>query len=153
MIQWERVKYFKEQEFPEEDNLNLVEPALIYTLDKFREFLGSKIHPSPEPGALVRSWGSTKSRHYAIGRKSDAVDVFPSCDVRKAFIAAMSFRRWGGVGVYFDTHYDGFPKPMLHLDLRPGAVQVWYRINNKYYLPLRDYSDMHRFFNLMKSSI
>jgi len=141
MIDWTKVRNFKRSEFhdPIDDHLY---DHVIYFLDDYRDALGERVHPSPVSGAIVRFDGSKTSRHYAVGRLSDAIDIFPEGNPIKAWLTAMSMPEWGGIGIYFDTHNDGRPWVMLHLDLRPyvGHMRtVWYRLNGKdYYYPLRN---------------
>ena len=110
-------------EFPEDPEKH-ADIFFMRQLDAFAIALGSAVFPSPEPGALARFTGSSKSRHYAIGRQSDACDIFCNCPISKAWTTALQF--FTGVGVYFDTHFRGGPWPMLHVDMRPRTL-VWYR--------------------------
>ena len=82
------IRRFTPGEFPE-DPEELAEPRLIYSLDDFAVALGRPVHPSPVPGALARLDGSETSRHYAVGRRSDAVDVFCACPIFKAWGTAL----------------------------------------------------------------
>jgi len=149
-MDWSKISYFKASEFPESPDKYASE-RLIETLDIWREFLGHRIYPSPAPGALARLDGDPNSRHYAVGRLSDAVDVFPDCGIREAWLAAIRSQMWGGIGVYFDTHFKGKPWPMLHLDLRPGATAVWYRSNGQYGSPMNNPSDLQKLFGLLNA--
>lgn len=133
-IVWDELDHFKESEFPASVT-EKVSPAFLCKLDNFRKELGCAVIPSPLAGGWFRTDGSTTSRHY-IGsgnmlRKSDAGDVFPSCDIFHALITAV---RCGftGIGLYFDTTLGGKPKHMLHLDTRPGELVIWTRDNKKY---------------------
>lgn len=116
-------------EFPEDPRQHAV-PALIARLDEWRNTLGVPIHPSPVPGALARFHGSEKSRHYAVGRKSDAVDVFVEGSQAAAWMAALPL--FGGVGFYIDTAYKGKQRPMFHVDLRPEPL-YWLRSGGSKY--------------------
>ena len=117
------VRRFTPSEFPE-DPEKYSDPVLIHSLDDFAVVLGKAVHPSPAPGALARLDGSKTSRHYAVKRLSDGVDVFCRCSIFRAWATAMM--RFGGVGVYFDTMYQGRPWPMLHLDKRQKKT-IWFR--------------------------
>ena len=99
-IDWGQVSHFTPKEFPDEV-LDDVEPKFIYALDKFREKLGFQVIPSPLAGGWVRLTGSTTSRHYAVGRKSDAGDVFPQCDLFYAMVIAIQCG-FTGIGLYFE---------------------------------------------------
>jgi len=114
---------FRPDEFPEDPRRH-ADPALIYRLDEWREAVGVPIRPSPARGALARFDGSETSRHYAVDRLSDAVDVFVDGSQAAAWIAAV--RLFGGVGFYTDTVYDGEQRPMFHVDLRPSRL-CWLR--------------------------
>ena len=135
MIDWRQIKYFHPSIdfFPENPDIHADE-KLIKNLDKFRSILGRSISPSPVPGALARFDGSSTSRHYAVGRKSDAIDIFCNADASMTFIKAISCGLWGGVGVYLDTQYNGKQHVMFHLDCRPvkDLPLIWFRENGKY---------------------
>lgn len=131
---WKKYKgitRFEPTEFPE----NPEEHADIFYIRQLNEFaiaLKSAVFPSPVSGALARFYGSSKSRHYAVGRQSDACDVFCNCPISKAFFTALQF--FTGVGVYFDTRYMGGEWPMLHTDLRDREL-MWYREDGVYFYP------------------
>lgn len=147
MIDWSKIRHFKPDEFPEDPDAH-AEPALITTLDHFRERLGVEVWPSKAKGALARNYGSPESRHYAVNRLSDAVDVFINMDPRAAWIRALRFG-WGGVGIYFDTHIaKGRPMVMFHLDLRPRLV-YWYRSRGRYGHPMVNQVDLADMFKLL----
>src|SRR5690554_5791004 len=113
-LDWSKVNNFKPSEFPE-GVLDKLDASIICKLDAFREVLKCAVNPSPVASGFIREGGSETSRHYAVNRLSDAVDVFPSCDVFYAFVVAVQFG-FTGIGIYFDTYYKGNPRPMLHLD-------------------------------------
>ena len=151
MINWKTIRHFSAVEFPDNPDEN-ASPKLIKTLDTWREQLAFRVDPSPVPGGLARFEGDRESRHYAVGRQSDAVDVFPSCHIRYAWLSAVRSKLWGGIGVYFDTQFEGRSQPMLHLDLRPGPTVFWYRINHNYGNPLMDGGDLQRLFGLLNAA-
>lgn len=108
--------------------LELVDADFILFLQEIRNNSGVPIQPSPVRGGWARTDGSTTSRHYAVGRLSDAGDLFPA---RGRFVELfhniLKYHRTGGVGIYADTNGpDGKPWPMLHLDMRSGRV-IWGR--------------------------
>lgn len=128
-VDWSDIENFSPGEFPA-GVLEKIEPGFIYALEFFRVQLGCIVNPSPLVGGWIREGGSETSRHYVgNGRKSDAGDVFCDCDPFHALIVAI---RCGftGIGLYFDTKYDGKPHWMLHLDKRPtsnGNPVIWVR--------------------------
>jgi len=78
------MKYFQPQEFPED--LKFADPELLLRMDELRGFIKIPIHPSPVPGALARfDAGASDSEHYAVNRKSRAVDFFCEADPFEAF--------------------------------------------------------------------
>lgn len=151
MIEWDEVDYFHHDEFSEDPDL-YADPSLIYMLDDFRTLLNSAIYPSPAKGALARFDGNPDSRHYAVDRKSDAVDIFVDSDIRHAWLLSMTSGQWGGVGVYFDTYYRDRKWPMLHLDLRPltslSGITYWFR-DGQYYSPSWKEEDRQHLFKLL----
>lgn len=122
-------RHFQPGEFPE-DPRRYAEPALIARLDEWREVVGAPMRPSPAPGALARFDGREGTRHYAVGRLSDAVDVFVDGSQAAAWMAAV--RLFGGVGFYVDTTYGGERRPMFHVDLRPEPL-CWLRSGGSRY--------------------
>lgn len=149
---FDHLNHFTADEWPA-GVLHRMQPALIVQLDALRERLGQPIHPSPLPDGWARTTGSTTSRHYAVNRLSDAGDVFPEGDIRDAWLAACGIRAFGGIGVYFDTHFRGRPWPMLHVDLRPGERIMWARIGGRYVYPHRSPAERDTFFELMNRAM
>lgn len=132
LIFWEFITNFTEDEFSHVNLEDLSEDWVI-ELQNYRDILGCQIFLSPDPEAFCRYDGSKTSRHYAVGRLSNAGDVFPNCHIAEAFLSALR-TRFGGIGVYLDTHFKGQKMPMLHLDMRLVDNQaVWIRetINDK----------------------
>ena len=147
-MDWSRVDKFTKAEFL--DNTDLAEPRLFYALNDFRHFVAKPIHPSPVPGSLARLYGSPTSRHYAVGRKSDAVDVFVEAPPAEVLMLALAFRRWGGVGVYFDTEFRGQEWTMFHLDLRPcDSKVVWFRRYGVYHTVTTNRGMVREMFELL----
>lgn len=131
------VKHFAASEWPA-DALEHCDANLILQLDQFRHTLGDAILPSPVLAGWYRTSGSTTSRHYAVGRLSDAGDIFPRGNIVRAYLMALRQGVWGGIGIYLDTHGpDGSAWPMMHLDLRPGEQKLWMRVEGgRYIYPL-----------------
>jgi hypothetical protein len=95
--------------------------AFLRRVDQFIEDSPGKWIVSPATGAACRDYGSKTSRHYAVGRKADALDIMlVSGDLEEHYNLA---RQWfGGVGVYPDW----YPHPGLHVDGREGEqVATW----------------------------
>lgn len=147
-IDWAKIQHFTSDEWPD-GVLDRVEPRLVVSLDRFRKLYGAPVYPSTDPEAWVRTSGSPTSRHFAIGRKSDAGDCFLGGDIREAFQVAAGMRIFGGIGLYFDTFWQKKPQPMIHLDLRKSEVQVWWvRIGGSYFYAHKD-TERGVFFNTL----
>lgn len=116
-IDWDNIQYFKQGHFPE--NPIYAEPELIYHLDFTRMRLAQRIYPSPVKGALARFSGNSKTQHYAVGRKSTAVDVFCEGYPLVNFLSVLQLHVFNGIGIYLDTNGpDGLPWVMFHFDMR-----------------------------------
>ena len=146
-IQWDDVDHFYPDHFPENPDKR-ANPNLIYNVDLWRKLCGFPISPSPVEGALARFGDADKdSRHYAVDRLSDALDVFVHGDPVQAFMAALCSQLFGAVGLYLDTTFRGEQWPMLHVDLRPlgvghskEMVLIWVREEGEYKYPQYDSS-------------
>lgn len=133
-LDWRSIDYFSASEFPI-GVLEHLEADYVVELSEYRHRLGHPISPSPLSDGWFRLDGSEISRHYAVGRLSDAGDLFPHCDIRDALMVALGCEWWGGIGVYLDTHGPtGKPQPMLHLDRRAKRV-IWMRYEGRYIYP------------------
>lgn len=124
------LKNFSIDEFSE-DPIKYADEDLINNLDKLRDFIGKPIYPSPVKGALARFDGSKKSQHYAINRKSTAIDIFVDCSPFEAFIKILQSKLFNRVGIYFDTYYNNKNHVMFHVDLKDQNL-IWLRDNYKY---------------------
>lgn len=122
-IQWDQT-WFNPDEFPP-DEAHYAQADLILELNRMRNVLGVPIYPSPVRGALARNEGAT-SRHYAVGRLSDAIDFFVDAPPLHVFYTLLRKSKFGGIGVYFDTKYRSRPHIMFHGDLRDEHV-LWLR--------------------------
>lgn len=114
--------HFSPDEFPPGE-LELADPILLVMLTRLRAEIGRPIYPSPVTGALARRYGSTKSRHYAVDRKSTAIDVFTKCPSALFFTRAVHL--FGGVGFYSNGKFGGAAWPRWHLDLRDVPLWWW----------------------------
>jgi len=124
------MKYFQPQEFPED--LKFADPELLLRMDELRGFIKIPIHPSPVPGALARfDAGASDSEHYAVNRKSRAVDFFCEADPFEAFTKILHSGLFHRVGVYFDTYYKNRKWVMFHVDLKETPL-IWFRHDKKY---------------------
>ena len=146
------MKYFKPSEFT--DGFEHADPVMLQGLDHFRELLNAPIYISPAAGALARfDDASSGSGHYAVGRKSDAIDVFCEAPPARVYQLATTCGIWGGVGVYFDTTYAGSAWTMFHLDQRPGSGLVYWcrgtRAHGVYDKPMFQNVMLNRMFRLM----
>ena len=126
---------------------------MIYELQSIRTEYAKPIYLSPVPGALARLAGSDTSRHYAVDRKSDAIDIFPTGIPFEFYTHLITHQNIGGMGVYLDTTGpDGNPWVMFHMDLRRKrnnrpllwiAKKIWnvkkQEFTTKYYYPQSDY--------------
>lgn len=122
-IDWSSITYFSQNEFSE--NPIYAEPELFYKLDFVRSKLNQKIFPSPAKGSLARFFGNSKTQHYAIGRKSTAVDVFCEGYPIVNFLSLLQMHTFNGIGIYLDTDGpDGKPWVMFHLDIRRTPFSI-----------------------------
>ena len=126
--------------------LENTEARVLTTLQRFRTVWGRSVHPSRHPDGWARFKGSKTSRHYAVGRLSDAADFFPAGNVFSAWLLAQEF--FSGVGIYFDTRRNALqPGPMLHGDMRTDQL-LWCRVEGVYYY-LTDTQGQMAFLNAM----
>lgn len=143
-VDWDQIHFFKPHEFPEGE-LELAHPALLYDLRQLRDLYKSPIEPSRVKGALARTDGSETSRHYAVDRLSDAVDIFPMGDPLRCWQLAVTI--FNGVGIYYDTKDNhGKDRVMLHVDRRPNVVW-WCRIAGQYHTVGKSAADDKLFYH------
>ena len=145
------MQYFSASEFSEDPKY--ADPRLLENLDTLRHLYGEPIFPSPVQGALARFDADDKeSQHYAAdGHVSRAIDWFPSGSVQKAWLFAVSSGLFGGIGIYFDTKYQGRRWPMLHTDIRDRTpALLWYRLDGKYFYFQYDEQQRQQFFGLLE---
>lgn len=138
MINWQEIKFFSPDEFPKGES-GYIDEGAIKRYVSARKITRVPWWPSKVPGATARFDGSETSRHFAVGRLSDALDFFPGKEVDLPwFIFQLcSSGLFGGIGVYFDTKgFEMSSDIMFHVDCRPcimGFPLLWYRDNQKYY--------------------
>ena len=146
-LNWHRVEDFDRSEFPR-GILKNMSADFMEQLFAFRKRLNAALIPSPLQEGWVRMDGSPGSQHYAVGRLSTAGDVFlaEGADARYAFTLACQF--FNGVGIYYDTHINGKPRIMLHLDTREVPT-VWCRHQGEYLYPARGGRDADVFYYLL----
>jgi hypothetical protein len=137
MINWQESKYFKKEEFNIAEVLYM-DPLALKKYNLARAITNVSWYPSKTSGALARFDGSKTSRHYAVGRLSDAMDFFPArnADLRWFLYQLIGCGLFGGIGVYFDkTGYSFSSDIMFHVDCRRPAMGfplVWFRDDKKY---------------------
>jgi hypothetical protein len=158
-INWAKIKHFSPSEFPEDPD-KYAEPELIYTLDKIRRAQGKPIYPSPVKGALARFDGSERSQHYAVGRKSTGVDIFPECVPIQFMLLLMKFENIKGIGIYRDTTgINGKPWVMFHIDIRERGFNdleplIWIAIKDMNYKTNYIYPQSNNYYwNLLSNKI
>ena len=136
------MKYFKPSEFPE--SIEHADPELLGRLDLLRGYAGFPIYPSPIPGALARfDIGKQTSQHYAVDRKSTAVDIFCGADPFEAFVKICRSGIFPRIGIYFDTWFRHRKWVMFHIDLLDEDL-LWFRNGGQY-----TYSTHHRFYHYL----
>ena len=123
-VDWSLVRYFSAREFG--GLLASVDPRIIYAADAMRARLGAPLQISKAEGAIARfELSAAPSRHYAVGRKSDALDLHPiGASLWACYRAALLVPAIGGFGVYPDWNTPG-----IHIDCRPrkpdGSMALW----------------------------
>lgn len=128
MVNWSLVNHFSPSEFPDDPDQNL-EQEVVLALDAYRKRLGKRIFPSKAPGAVARFDGSKTSQHYAVGRRSSAIDFFCEGVPISNLFTLVEMKVFTRIGVYLDTNgNDGLPWVMFHADLKPptpGMSTMW----------------------------
>lgn len=127
-------------------DLSRVDARVVQALQVWRDLCGKPIALTPVPEGIFRTEGSPTSQHFAVGRLSTALDVFPA-DPREAYLHALDVEAFRGIGLYLDTR----PSQMMHVDVRSGKRILWVRDKGTYvYMhkePERFMSLLGRFFN------
>lgn len=128
-VNWERVRHFSPGEFRQLDHLN---PSVIYAADALRQRIGLRLGVSPVTGAEARFGGNPNSRHYAIGRQSDALDLLfidGNANPAEVWAAALQIPEIGGFGYYPGwRNARGQVVGGIHIDTRPrsaGRPATW----------------------------
>ena len=129
-VNWSSITYFSKNE--NWGDISKVSLNLILKLNRMRHKIKCPIYISPVKGAVYATTGhAPKSYHY----KGKAADIFPSCDLFDAFIAAIQVG-FTGIGLY---PYWGMYEPIiilggLHVDIRPGPLKTWVRMKDNSYV-------------------
>ena len=123
-LNWNTIEFFSPDEFGEA--LPDVNPSIIIAADELRRRIGCPLAISPAAGAIARyDEASASSRHYAVGRLSDALDLMPDgCSLETVLNAAQGIPAIGGFGAYPDWS----PRPGVHIDGRArvgGRLATW----------------------------
>jgi len=121
--------------------VHLVDAEVLRVLQRIRDISQIPIIPSPIRAGWARTNGATGSRHYAVGRLSDAGDIFPARGrCLECWLRAQEIPALGALGLYSDTRgVDGLPWTMLHFDLRDAKPRVfWIREAGEYLYLNRD---------------
>ena len=123
-------KEFSPMEWPGNVLSHMDSKVLTDVLFPLRQRTGIPMSPSQLPAAHVRTDGSKRSQHYAVGRNSTATDM--TCGTIDEMIDLMHhaevIESCGGVGVYFDTY-----NPLIHLDTRSTKFTWLVRTNKQGY--------------------
>ena len=111
-------------------------------------------------GVPTATWNSPDTRAHSVGSmhyEGRAFDVmFPRDTLATAWLTAMRFPKWGGIGVYPFWR----PDPGLHLDTRlPSAAEqgrgfrvLWWVDRDGGYSYLNSESDVLEFFDVLRSA-
>lgn len=172
---WRRIKHFSKGEVEracQEGRWDRVDAGSLFALDRFAgyvvrgqrlvqsmEFMPTRIRSGPQAGQPSATWNSPNSQahsgdswHY----KGRAFDVmFPRNKLATAWLTALRFPEWGGVGAYPWT-----PDPGLHCDTRPvglseqgaGFKVLWYVDGNGAYHYLNDETDILAFLDFLRAA-
>ena len=139
---WNRIKHFKPEEFedPEAPGSWIhMDPETVLGLDRLRETTGWPIVTHNRCGirgcvCIRRAGHSDNSRHYADHPAGcSAVDFHFVTDAaaREQAIAVLR-SGFGGIGIYYDWHWNGRPLPVgFHVDRRMFP-QMWNRAAGEY---------------------
>lgn len=121
---------FHPDEWPEGTLDRMDATVMTKAIWPLRALANIPMWPSKLVAGHVRTSGSTKSQHYAVGRLSTATDMHVSslANMLKVMEAAETISDIGGIGIYFDTN-----TPMLHLDVRSKRL-TWLRTKDGKYV-------------------
>lgn len=121
--EWNSVRWFRPEEFGE--GADRIVGRLIYALDDLRAILGAPIVIHAED--IVAPRPSSPDSQHPLGRAIDChAEGVPLLDF---WLAAERISTFTGIGVY-----PYWPRPGLHLDVRPGQHRKrWWRDEAKRY--------------------
>ena len=109
-------KYFSREECARAcespEQVELVSPTLLKTLDAFRDLLGAPIIFSPAPGTLYAKSGHAEDSEHGDGEAGDI--KFPKTGISTALLTATRFPFFASIGVYPLWK----PYPGLHVGVR-----------------------------------
>jgi len=128
-IDWDSIKYI--DEIRSRPDIQGIFPDYIYAMDYFRYTLDCPIYASPNPKAFVARDGHSKTSQHYLGR---AGDWFTHARLERVMMALARYNPFTGIGIYFDTYFEGKPCLMLHTDLRisnDAITKSWW-IRNKH---------------------
>lgn len=128
--------------------MDRIDARLVQALQCWRDLHGLPLSITPVLAGIIREDGSKTSQHYAVGRLSSAIDIFPRAgEVGQAFINALSIDAFRGVGLYLDTK----PSAMIHVDVRDGERILWVRTGHDRYTYF--HKEPQRYLALLKEGL
>ena len=130
------MKHFKPEEF--QGFYHDLSVVLCEKIDLTRERWGKPIHVSKAPGAVGRHLGIYDTSQHNIDRWHEvrALDVMPE-GLESAYEVGQFFelaKEIGFTGIGFYPNWK--PLPGFHLDVRPGKLATWGRIDGKHYVSI-----------------
>jgi len=142
MINWNKYKYFKEEDFADplsKGSGNMIDERLLFLLDELRIRFGWPMIFHSIVGGCVDvngSHGHAKKSYHLTLMGAKAVDFhFQTTKVhaRKQFLEVIK-TGFTGIGVYFDWSWNNNLLPIgFHVDLRSeNKTQIWKRSSGRY---------------------
>lgn len=142
MVNWDRVKYFKPEEFDDPDfpgSGTEIDPVTLLELCTLRRRTGWPIITHAKVGGCVDvegTHGHAKHSYHRLDRGAKAVDFHfrTTADSRIQF-HAVAMSRFTGIGIYYDWHWDNMKLPIgFHVDTRGAErTQIWKRTKREYF--------------------
>lgn len=141
MINWNKVRYFKREEFDDPNypgSGENIDGILLFMLDKLRHETGWPIITHWKVGGCVDvdgTHGHARNSYHLLENGAKAIDFhfITNKSAREQYYEVSKFG-FPGLGVYFDWEWNGKPLPIgYHVDLRPRSkTQRWKREKGKY---------------------